>query len=370
MASVWPAKNNYATGDVLTAANMNGVGDDLNDVYNFSGYAAGKNKLINGDFFYNQRAFTSVTTNNTYGFDRWALAASDGTVTYTPQTFTLGAAPVAGYEAVNYAQVDVTGQTLTSALANLFQKIEDVRTFAGQTVTLSFWAKATSGTPKVAVNLVQNFGTGGSPSTSVQNSSATQTISTSWARYSFTIALPSITGKTLGTTANTSFLGAQIWFSSGTASTNPGSIGIQTGTFQIWGVQLEAGSTASIFQTATGTKQGELALCQRYYVRWTGQAAAANDLCTGWCNSTTSAVGILSFPVTMRIAPTAQRSADADFGFTWSAGTSTISGVNIDRTSPNSCYLRLTTTGLTTGQGGELHILTGTTKWLEMSSEL
>ena len=32
MASVWPAKNNYATGDVLTAANMNGVGDDLNDV--------------------------------------------------------------------------------------------------------------------------------------------------------------------------------------------------------------------------------------------------------------------------------------------------------------------------------------------------
>ncbi len=96
-------------------------------------YAAGKNKIINGDFFINQRNFSSDTSTFAYGFDRWAYYYVSGTTTYSAQTFTTGAAPVAGYEARNFARMAVTGQTGGTAQAVLYQNIEDVRTFAGQT---------------------------------------------------------------------------------------------------------------------------------------------------------------------------------------------------------------------------------------------
>ncbi|WP_230685396.1 hypothetical protein, partial [Streptococcus pneumoniae] len=86
-------------------------------------------------FSVNQRSFTSTTTSDTYGFDRWYSPLNDGTCTYSAQTFTPGAAPVAGYEGANYARIVTTGQTLASARASLAQRIENVRTFAGQTAT-------------------------------------------------------------------------------------------------------------------------------------------------------------------------------------------------------------------------------------------
>jgi hypothetical protein len=231
-------------------------------------YAAGKNAIINGDFTINQRAFTSTTTTNTYGQDRWAGTFTDGTTTYSTQAFTPGTAPVAGYEGTNYARLVTTGQTLTSASSIFRQRIENVRTFAGQTVTVSFYAQSGSVTPSVAVEFVQSFGTGGSPSASVTAIIAAtpkQAISTTWTRYSYVISVPSISGKTLGT-ANDSFLQLGIWVSGGSDfNARTGTIGIQSNTFNFWGVQVESGSVATAFQTATGTLQGELAACQRYY---------------------------------------------------------------------------------------------------------
>jgi hypothetical protein len=268
------------------------------DQANFGGgqFAAGKNKIINGDFRINQRAFTSITTDGTYGFDRWALGTAGG-ATYTPQTFTAGAAPVAGYEAINFAQVATTGQTATSTITILLQRIEDVRTFAGQTATVSFWAKATSGTPKIAVEMQQNFGSGGSATVNTYAGQITMT--TSWVRYSVTVAVPSVSGKTIGTS---SFLALQLWTSAGSDfNARTGSLGIQTATIGIWGVQLEAGSVATPFQTATGTIQGELAACQRYYWNW----KSGNSLTMGIGRYTTATeMGIYTmFPVTMRTAP-------------------------------------------------------------------
>jgi hypothetical protein len=185
--------------------------------------------------------------------------------------------------------------------------MEDVRTFAGQTVTVSFWAKAASGTPKFLTYLSQNFGTGGSPSAQVITAaSSTQTITTSWVRYSATIAVPSISGKTIGTSGsnlNFSFL-----VSCGSAAGAPFSdVGIQNNTFDIWGVQVEAGSTATAFQTATGTIQGELAACQRYYWQ-TGGSSVYQRIGQGVADSGGAGILVIN-PVTMRVAPTAVNSS-------------------------------------------------------------
>jgi hypothetical protein len=256
-------------------------------------FAAGKNKIINGDFNINQRAFSSVTANGTYTFDRFVTNFSGGTVTFTPQTFTPGAAPVSGYEATNFLQIVTSGQS-ASNYASIGQKIENVRTFAGQTVTLSFWAKATSGTPKIGWYALQNFGSGGS-SAAAAYAGYTENLSSSWARYSITYAVPSISGKTIGTSSSfDNYL---------MVSDGAGTQGIQNNTFQIWGVQIENGSTATAFQTATGTIQGELAACQRYYWR----ATLAADCLTGFegaAYSTTAVYGIMNAKVTMRTTPT------------------------------------------------------------------
>jgi hypothetical protein len=302
MAVGFPVKDNYVTGDVLTAANMNDFAGTLNTVPNvIGGFAAGKNKIINGDFRINQRAFTSTTTTATYGLDRWQLDCADGTSTYSVQTFTPGAAPVAGYEAINFARIVTTGQTLTTAFTRLVQPIEDVRTFAGQTVTVSFWAKAATGTPKIAVELAQGMGAGGSGG--ANNTIGNVTISTSWARYSVTGSVAGLSGATIGTS---SALNARLFVSAGSVfNARTGSMGIQSNTFDIWGIQVEAGSIATPFQTATGTIQGELAACQRYYYKTIASGTSFAPFGTGFARTTTESINITQFPVELRTRPTA-----------------------------------------------------------------
>ena len=331
MAAGFPTKANWASGDILTAAQMDDLAATVNllspsgitsgyvltangtaNSYTWAaaatsptsyGYTAGKNKIINGDFYINQRNFTSNTT-AIYGFDRWAQAFSGGTsVTNSAQVFTPGTAPVAGYEGKNYNRQVTVGQSAAGDYAQIIQRIESVRTLANQTATISFWAKAASGTPKISVELQQNFGTGGSPSTTVVTNAGQVTLSTSWARYSVTVSVPSISGATFGTN-NDDMLVLALWTSAGsTYAARTGSIGTQNNTFDLWGVQVEPGSTMTSFQTATGTLQGELAACQRYY--WRASVGAYNYLPgTGSGNTTTSV--LMAFPLhqTMRVSPT------------------------------------------------------------------
>jgi hypothetical protein len=267
-------------------------------------FAAGKNAIQNGDFYINQRNFTTNSTFRAFGFDRWANEFSGGSCTQTAQTFTPGTAPVAGYEFANFLRIVTAGQSGTGDYGMLTQRIENVRTYANQTVTMSFWAKAASGTPKISFEFQQNFGSGGSPSAQVNTYAGQATLSTSWVRYTITATCPSISGYTIGTTANTSFLGINFWLSAGsTFNTRSGSIGIQNATFDIAGVQLEAGSVATAFQTATGTIQGELAACQRYYQQIGGDNAS-QEFCVGQATSTTNVDGVIFLPVIMRASPT------------------------------------------------------------------
>jgi len=266
-------------------------------------FAAGKNKIINGDFAINQRGFSSESGGTNYAADRWKYNGSVSTWTGSINTFTPGTAPVSGYEGKNYLRMVTSGQSGTGAYAAFTTRVEDVRTFAGQTTTLSFWAKASSGTPYVAADWLQLFGTGGS--SAVIGTGQKVAITTSWARYSFTFAIDSVAGKTISTSGDSS-VQIEIFTSAGTDyNTRAASMGIQSATIDIWGVQWEAGSVATSFQTATGTIQGELAACQRYYTRESVTTTYAYFRSSGNATNTTQARIIVPLPVQMRTKPSA-----------------------------------------------------------------
>jgi hypothetical protein len=256
-------------------------------------FSAGKNKVINGDFGVWQRGTSSTVTGASFGYgtDRWPCYVTAGsTVVLSQQAFTAGAAPVAGYESNFFLRFNRTVNGGSESY--LYQRIENVKTFAAQTVTYSFWAKASSAItfPTGDIYLEQNFGTGGSAAVITSASGTSQTISTSWARYTFTLTVPSVSGKTIGTDSN---LGVVFRFGS--------SFG--TFSFDIWGVQLEAGSVATAFQTASGSVGGELALCQRYYHRFNGGGSSDSLINSGLGFSTTVAMFIFNLGTTMRTAP-------------------------------------------------------------------
>ena len=289
MAVGLPAKTTYADGDVFSASDINDTNGTLNLVGQTNNFYAGKNKIINGDFGIWQRG-TSFTpmSNAAYGPDRWQFGLSGDVANVSRQAFTPNDIASIGYgDAQFFMRMEVVS---SNGSARTEHKIEDVRTLANQSVTVSFWAKA-SATTSLDVYLTQNFGSGGS--TTVNLTAQVVSLTTSWQRFSTTFTVPSISGKTLGTG---SFLA--LTFRETSASTNV--------TFDFWGVQVEAGLTATAFQTATGTIQGELAACQRYYFRNTGGGATAyNPYANGGTISTTGAYISFPFPVQMRVAPTA-----------------------------------------------------------------
>lgn len=304
---------------------------------------AGKNKIINGDFGVWQRGTSFTLTNGiaSYTADRFMVQCnfSSGSSTATQQTFTPGTAPVAGYESQYYLRItNSAGGTNTE----LQQRVEDVRTFAGQTVTISFWAKASSSVT-MANTIIQNFGSGGSGSVSTTGTS--QTLTTSWARYSTTIAVPSVSGKTIGTSSYIQVY--PMYYSSGTIASN---------VIDVWGVQLEAGSTATPFQTATGTIQGELAACRRYLpaiITNTGNG------CTfmGYAYTTNAGIYAIPFDTVARVAPTGITvPAMSNFtAYNKSNGSSTPTYVSFDAGAPNGCTVLVGTT-LTTGDVSRLNV--------------
>ena len=285
--ATFPSKVDYATGDILTATNMNDIGNAVN-LLDGAQYAAGKNKIINGDFGVWQRG-TSFTNpaDASYTADRFEIRQDgNGTKIISQQTFTPGTAPVAGYEGQYFYRWNDSVAGTTQTFKVVSQKIEDVRTLAGQTATISFWAKADA-TRTVTYYLMQVFGSGGSGD--VTMGSNTAVLSTSWQRFTVTVAVPSIAGKTIGTGSN---LRLRFDLPLNVAQT-----------IDFWGVQVEAASSASNFQTATGTKQGELAACQRYYIRQGGDKAF-QTMAWGQAFSTTSVTATMTLPVKMRVAPT------------------------------------------------------------------
>jgi len=234
------------------------------------GASANINRIINGQFDIWQRGafFNSFTV---YNADRWHTAGTeDGgifTADVTQQTFALGQTDVPGNPNRYVAfQNFITGGG-TNASSIFVQRIEDVRTFNGKQVTVSFWAKGdTAGT--VAVHLRQAFGTGGSPSAPVEiPGQEILLLNGVWQYYTLTFSIPSITGKTLGTNNNDSLRVRFFTFANAgsSASANlPNPVNF-TGTMSLANVQVEEGATATAFEIRE--LETEISLCQRYFAK-------------------------------------------------------------------------------------------------------
>ena len=211
-----------------------------------------RNRIINGAFDVWQRGGGGfIATDGMYTADQWRYSqtGAGGTHTVTRVDQPTGSTLISGMNPRYYLRLSNT--IVGSATAQIIgQRIEDVRTLAGQQCTLSAWIKGTA--TGVTAKAVQNFGTGGSPSSAVTTTLGTATPTTSWVRLHVHFTMPSLSGKTIGTTEN-SFVEIQF------------DCGASLGTLDLWGVQLEQNTTQTAFEQEP--IQQTLAKCQRYFYK-------------------------------------------------------------------------------------------------------
>ena len=320
------------------------IGDAL--VYNGTNWINAPrsgNVIINGDFGIWQRGTSfSNPASSSYTVDRYSVVydGSGASRTLSREPFSSGELTVPGYGSPSFflryrQQVAGSGGTFN----NLEQRIEDVTTFSNQQVTVSFWAR-TSTSSTITVVFGQLFGTGGSSSV-FTSTGGSISLTNSWVRYSRTVTLPGVSGKTIG--ANNSLA---LIFAIPLNSVS---------TIDIWGVQVEAGPVATPFRLAGGGSQAaELALCQRYYYR----ISSTDGFCASANESTVLTNGVVNFPVTMRTAPSAleQSGVAGNYNVYEGATAITCSNVPVFLTGgPTSSFIRFqVASGLTLGRASIL----------------
>lgn len=247
------------------------------------------NFLINSGFDVWQRGTASITTNGAYAADRWIIGSSAGTNAVTRNT------DVPTEAGVTYS-IQFAGTSTTNP--RIRQRIEAASavSLAGQTVTLSFYAKSVSGSAAIKVDTAyptttaDTFGTWASPTVTADQSALTVSpsgnASTSWTRYAVTFTVNALATR-----------GYQIDLYRETSAASS--------TTLFAGVQLEIGSVATPFRRNADSVQGELAACQRYYVRLSADNGSGSYFAFGQAFSGTNISMYAMLPVNMRITPSA-----------------------------------------------------------------
>lgn len=289
---------------------MQGVLDDTSAVaaqgsLGILGAAAWRNYLINGDLRIHQRGDTSYTNATDFFADRWFHNSVNGSRTVTRVTLSDTDRSEIGREEAQIAvQYAATGGSSAGDEERIVQQIEGVRSLAGQTATLSFWAKRTAGSGDIAVALRQYFGSSGSAE--VVSGGTKLSLTGSWQKFTVSFAVPSVAGKTIS--GGNDSLDVWIFLSSGsTRSAQNGGLGVQTITAQITDLMLEPGSVASTF--APRPRAVEWNLCLRYFETSNPDGTwktftAGNGAATGSAHPAANCGMFVPFLITKRAAPT------------------------------------------------------------------
>lgn len=217
-----------------------------------------RNELINGGMQVWQRG-TSLSSYGGSKFlaDRWRVATGGSTTVAQQRVITSGANKYA-------LRVDVVTGGEAGSFCYVAQKIEDLRRFAGRTVTLSFdmWSDAAR---EAAIEFISGFGSGGSPTPQILGIGGQKfAVSTDRQRFAFPIEIPPLAGDEVFGTDGNDHLNFSFFFDSGSNfGTRHESLGNQSGTFYIADCQLEFGDRATAFEMRPYDM--ELGFCERYY---------------------------------------------------------------------------------------------------------
>ena len=196
-----------------------------------------RNRIINGGFDVWQRG-TSTSTNLAYLADRWIVASASGSITGSQSSDV----PSSAFRFSLSASGTNTPQTL--------QRIESVNCLGlvGQSVTVSFWVKQTSGAGTNSMGVQILF------PTTTDNYAAVTGITTNLITATSSWTYVTTTFSSLPAAAAN---GVQLLIYATTAG---------SAAFLVTGVQLEVGTAATPFERRQFGQ--ELALCQRYAYAW------------------------------------------------------------------------------------------------------
>ena len=282
-----------------------------------------RNRIINGDVRVDQRGSASSAITNTaaaynYAADRfWVLGRLAGKISCQQSSVV-----PTGMGFVNSFLITSLSAytTVTSDFYGAGQYIEGYNiadlmwgTSYGVPATLSFWVRS-SVTGSFTFNVVG--GNGNQPSYSVQ-----YTISNANTWQQIVIVIPPPPSGYTVNFPSTNTAGCRLWWDLGSSDTSyatsaPGTwvagdkvrvsgsvnfVATNGATLYITGVQLEKGSVATPFEVRPFGI--ELSLCQRYYVRFTGDGSF-KPLGIATAINTVSATGIIVVPTSMRSQPT------------------------------------------------------------------
>lgn len=291
--------------------------------------ASFKNKIINGDFDIWQRGATLPMAEGVrYLADRWYGTSGGSQMSMSRQNFVSGQADVPDGPRF-YIRSVVNSVAGFNNIVALSQKIEGVATFAGKTITLSFWMRADAARP-VGIEFSQAFGSGGSPTvTGIGAQKVMTQPGSAWSKVVCTIDIPSIAGKTL---VGSGTLALNLWLDAGSNyDARTGGVGQQSGTVDISHVQVEEGSTATAFEQRPLAI--EVTLCQRYFYVFSTTSGTAFAVCAA--TSTASAIAFICLPVAMRDQP-----ACSVVGNVQAFGSTAVSTPNVGPSSNQIIYLQ------------------------------
>jgi hypothetical protein len=248
-----------------------------------------RNKVINGEMSVAQRGTSyALTSSVAYGsLDRWAALQ----ITTASGTFSQIASGLTSFQYA--AKLQRTASTTNTGSLWMGQAFETVNSIPlqGKTVTFSFWAKAganfSGSTNLMQAQVITGTGTDQSISsmfsgtwTGYASAALNQAITTTWTRYSYTVAIGSSVTQ----------IGVILLFTpTGTAGADD--------SMSITGAQLEEGPVATPFERKLYDQV--LVDCQRYYLL----IGDGTLIASGYLTSGSYLDAMVRWPVTMRASP-------------------------------------------------------------------